>query len=212
MSSSKIRVLIVDDHELVRQGIVTLLGDFPDIDVVGEARDGASAVAAFRRTFPDVTLMDVRMPQGAIGGIETIAILRREFPGARFIVLSNYDSEEDVERAVRAGARGYLLKDVRRNDLVNAIRAVHGGDTALPSRVHPAPWGSLFGNELTAREHDVLRMLVRGMSNQAIAAELDISPSTVKKHVNHLLAKLNVQSRAQAIVVALERGLVALGD
>jgi DNA-binding NarL/FixJ family response regulator len=212
-----IRVLLADDQTLMRQGLRIILSTEPDLDVVGEAKDGREAVALARRLRPDVILMDVRMP--GIDGVDAAQELRAE-GGPKIILLTTYDEDELVRRGMRAGAAGYLLKDQPAEEIVAAIRAVHQGqalfrttgaarvlaelaETALPSSPPPA------GDEaLTAREVEVLRLIAKGLANREIAARLVISEATVKTHVNNIFGKLGFDDRAQAVAYAFRSGLV----
>jgi two-component system NarL family response regulator len=181
----------------------------PDMTVVGEAATGREAVAAYRAARPDVVLMDLRMPD--MTGVEAIGAIRGEFPGARIIVLTTYDGDEDIYRGLQAGARAYLLKDAPRDDLLDAIRAVHAGQSRIPPAVAARlAERVLAGPELTARELEVLRGIVAGRSNKEIGAALGISEGTVKAHVNSILGKLGVADRTQAVTTALQRGIVHL--
>jgi two-component system, NarL family, response regulator len=206
--SSRIRVAVFDDHTMVREGIVALLQMQEDFEIVGQAGDGGAAIEVYRAHRPDVALVDLRMP--GKDGVAVISAVRQEFPGARFLVLTTYDGEDDVSRALHAGARGYLLKGASRAALSEAIRAVHAGQRYvtpdLADRLLPRP----SDEELTDREIEVLRAIAKGMANKEIAEALKISESTVKGHVNNLLAKLGVSDRTKALVVALRRGLVQL--
>jgi two-component system, NarL family, response regulator len=201
-----IRVMVCEDHQIVREGIVALLQAHDDFEVVAEAGDGATAIALFRQQPPDVTLLDLRMPKA--DGVEVIRVLRREYPDSRFLVLTTYDSEDDISRALQAGASGYLLKGTNRATLRDAIRLVHAGRRYIPpeiaDRVLPGP----AAEELTERELEVLRRIAEGMSNRQIGEQLGITESTVKTHVNRLLGKLGVTDRTKALVLALKRGLV----
>lgn len=203
-----IRVMVFDDHALVRQGITALLQLHDEFEVVGEAGDGESAVALYKSNPPDVALVDLRMPKR--DGVAVIRTLRRDFPGSRFLVLTTYDSEDDVSRALGAGARGYLLKGASRATLTDAIYQVNAGGRYIPAdiaeRVLPRPDDA----ELTERETAVLQLIAKGLSNKEIGDELAISESTVKGHVNNLLAKLGVTDRTKALVLALRRGLVRI--
>lgn len=204
----RIRVAVFDDHAMIREGIVALLEMQDDMQVVGEAGDGETAVAVYREQQPDVALVDLRMPRK--DGVAVIRALRSEFPGCRLLVLTTYDSEDDVSRALQAGARGYLLKGASRADLTDAIRAVHAGQRYVPAeladRALPRPPEEM----LSERERDVLKRIAAGMSNKEIGDALGISENTVKTHVNHVLAKLGVNDRTQALVVALKRGIIQL--
>ncbi|HET7077103.1 MAG TPA: response regulator transcription factor [Chloroflexia bacterium] len=204
-----IRVLIADDHPVVREGVAAMIERRPDMTVVGEAATGREAVAAYRAARPDVVLMDLRMPD--MTGVEAIGAIRGEFPGARIIVLTTYDGDEDIYRGLQAGARAYLLKDAPRDDLLDAIRAVHAGQSRIPPAVAARlAERVLAGPELTARELEVLRGIVAGRSNKEIGASLGISEGTVKAHVNSILGKLGVADRTQAVTTALQRGIVHL--
>lgn len=206
--SEPIRILVVEDHHVVRQGLVALIRSVPDMAVVGEASDGQQGVALFRELKPDVAIMDLRLP--VMTGVEAITRIRREFPHARIIVLTTFDGDEDIYRALQAGARGYLLKDMFGDDLMEAIRAVHAGKSRIPAAVAQRLADRMSGPELTSREMDVLRLIVAGRSNKEIGGELFISEATVKTHVNSLLSKLGVTDRTQAATTALQRGLVHL--
>jgi len=208
MSNEKIRVLVVEDHHVVRQGLVALLNVVEGLEVVGEASDGVEAIAHFRKQQPDVTLIDLRMPR--LSGVEVIERIRMETPGARFIVLTTYDGDEDIYRALQAGARAYLLKGMTTEELITAIRAVHAGRSHIPPEIAQRLAERMGSEELTPREFDVLEQIVYGKSNKEIAAELEISEATVKTHINSLLGKLNVTDRTQAATAALQRGMVAL--
>lgn len=209
MSNDKpIRVLIADDHFVVRMGLAAVIGTQPDITVVAEATNGKQAIELFRQHRPDVTLMDLRMPE--VDGLEAITAIRGEFPESRFIVLTTYDGDEDIYRALQAGARAYLLKDMLRDGLVEAIRAVHAGQRRIPAEVASRLAERMNRTELTARELEVLRLIVEGKSNKAIAAELSIAEGTVKIHINNILSKLGVSDRTQAATFALQRGIIHL--
>jgi two-component system, NarL family, response regulator len=201
-----IRVLVVEDHAIVREGVVSLLEAHEDFQVIAEAGDGESALELFRRQPPDVTLIDLRMPK--LDGVEVIRTLRREFPDSRFLVLTTYDSEDDVTRALQAGASGYLLKGANRATLRDAIRLVHAGRRYIPPEIADRVIPGAAAVELTEREVEVLRRIAEGLSNREIGEQLGISESTVKTHVNHLLGKLGVTDRTKALVLALKRGLV----
>jgi two-component system NarL family response regulator len=204
-----IRVLVCEDHRIVREGIVALLEADDDFAVVAEAGDGVTGVALFREHTPDVTLIDLRMPR--MDGVETIRLLRREFPRSRFLVLTTHDTEDDITRALHAGASGYLLKDVGRATLRDAIRIIHAGRRFIPPEIADRALPGSVLEELTDRELEVLRRIAEGLSNGEIAAQLGISESTVKSHVNGLLGKLGVSDRTKALVLALKRGLVQIG-
>jgi DNA-binding NarL/FixJ family response regulator len=206
--SEPIRILVVDDHVVVRQGLVALLNMVDDMKVVGEASDGQEAIEAHRRHKPDVTLMDLRLPK--LGGADAIALIRRETPAARIIVLTTFDGDEDIFRALQAGAKGYLLKGSDADELMSAIRSVYAGKSRIPAAVAEKLAERMGGPALTAREIEVLKRIVAGRSNKEIAADLFISEATVKTHINSLLSKLGVTDRTQAATTALQRGIVHL--
>ena len=208
MSDNQIRVMVVDDQAVVRQGIVALINTVADMTVVAEARDGQEAVELFRAHRPDVTLMDLRMP--VVGGVEAITRIRREFPGARVIVLTTFDGDEDIYRSLQAGAQGYLLKDMFFDELEEAVRKVHAGARRIPTVVAERLAERMAGEVLTGREVQVLELIVRGKSNKEIGTLLHISEATVKSHINNILSKLGVSDRTQAATTALQRGLVHL--
>ncbi|MBV9848359.1 MAG: response regulator transcription factor [Armatimonadetes bacterium] len=206
--SAPIRVLIADDHPVVRQGLAAMLTRKSGVSVVGETGNGREVVELFRRLRPDVTLMDLRMPQ--MDGGEAIARIRAEFPAARILVLTTYDTDEDIYQALRVGAMGFLLKDTPPEDLLEAIRAVHAGRKRIPPAVAEKLSEHLSHPELTARELEVLRLIAAGQSNKEIGTTLFISESTVRAHLGNILNKLSVSDRTQAAVLALRRGLVRL--
>lgn len=203
-----IRILIADDHPIVREGIAALLNRRADMVVVGEAADGREAVELFRQVQPDLVLVDLRMP--GLGGVEAIGAMREVRQEARFVVLTTYDGDEDIYRALEAGAQAYLLKDTPREELIATVRAVHAGQKRIPPEVASKLAERLFNSELTARELDVLQQIVAGKSNREIGLALQITEGTVKAHVNSLLRKLDVSDRTQAVTVALRRGLAHL--
>lgn len=206
---SAIRVLLVEDHLVVRQGLAALLATSDGVEVAGAVGDGQAAIESYRRLRPDVTLMDLQMPK--LGGVEAIRAIRAEFPEARIIVLTTYDGDEDIFRALQAGARGYLLKGMPFDDLLDTIYAVHAGKSRVPAPVAEKLAERLSGQQLTGRELEVLERIVAGRANKEIAADLFISEATVKTHVNSLLSKLGVADRTQAATVAIQRGFVHLG-
>lgn len=206
--STTIRVLIVDDHSIVRQGLATIIDRDPEMTVIAQADDGQQAIDLFREYQPDVTLMDLRMPQ--VGGVEAITAICAEFKPARIIVLTTYDGDEDIYRGLQAGAKGYLLKDAKPNELLNAIRMVHRGQQYIPPEVGAKLVQRMSSPELSERELEVLRLMAQGMSNLDIGTALTIGESTVKSHVNRILSKLGVNDRTQAVIVAVKRGIVSL--
>jgi DNA-binding NarL/FixJ family response regulator len=206
--SEAIRILVVDDHHVVRQGLVALLGIMPGIEVVGQAADGVEAIALYRSLHPDVTLMDLQLPK--LSGVAAIRGIRVEDPSARFIVLTTFDGDEDIYRALEAGAKAYLLKGMTVDELISTIRAVHSGKTRLAPALAEKLAERMSGQALTVREQDVLERIVAGRSNKEIASDLNISEATVKTHVNNLLGKLGVSDRTHAATVAIQRGIVHL--
>lgn len=203
-----IRVLIADDHPVVRTGLALMLKYEPDMEAVAEASNGHEAVELFRLHQPDVTLMDLRMPQ--IEGVEAIATIRAEFPAARIILLTTYDGDEDIYRGLRAGAKGYLLKDASCDELLEAIRVVHAGRSRIPPEVGAKLAERMSNPELSVREQEVVRLMATGKSNQEIGTALGITEGTVKFHVNNILSKLQVNDRTQAVIKALKRGIASL--
>lgn len=208
MQEESIRVLVVEDHHVVRQGLVALLNVVDGLEVVGEAADGVEAIAQIRKHQPAITLIDLRLPR--LSGVEVIQRIRMENPQARFIVLTTYDGDEDIYRALQAGARGYLLKDMVGDSLLDAIRAVHAGQRRIPPEVANRLAERMFRSELSAREMEVLRLIVKGKSNKEIASELGVAEGTVKIHINNLLSKLGVSDRTQATTFALQHGIIHL--
>ncbi|HEY9662873.1 MAG TPA: response regulator transcription factor [Allocoleopsis sp.] len=207
-SHTPIRVLIVDDHSIVRQGLATIINRDPEMTVVAQAEDGQQAIALFRDYQPDVTLMDLRMPN--VGGVEAISAICMEFKSARIVVLTTYDGDEDIYRGLQTGAQGYLLKDAKPGELLSAIRIVHGGQKYVPPEVGAKLVQRMSNPELSERELSVLRLMAQGMSNLDIANTLTIGESTVKSHVNRILSKLGVNDRTQAVITAVKRGIVSL--
>ena len=205
-TGDSIRVLVVEDHHVVRQGLVALLNVVDGLEVVGEAADGVEAITQFRKHKPDVTLMDLRLPR--MGGVDVIQRLRMETPNARFIVLTTYDGDEDIYKALKAGARAYLLKGMTTDELVATIRTVHAGKSHIPPAIAERLAERMGTEDLTIRELDVLEQIVQGKSNKEIGTELDISEATVKTHINSLLSKLGVTDRTQAATAAIRRGIV----
>ena len=208
MVSSAIRVLVVEDHHVVRQGLVALLSVVDGVEVVGQAADGAEAIEEYHARKPDVTLIDLRLPK--LGGVEVIQKVRADHAHARFIVLTTYDGDEDIYRALQAGARAYLLKGMTVDVLIATIRSVHAGKSCIPPVIAQKLAERMATEQLTHREQDVLEQIVRGKSNKEIGTELDISEATVKTHINNLLGKLGVEDRTQAATAAIQRGLVQL--
>ena len=206
MTKEAIRVLVVEDHNVVRQGLVALINLAEGLEVVGEAADGEEAVAQFLSHLPDVTLIDLRLPK--LSGVEVIQRVRSETPQARFVVLTTYDGDEDIYRALKGGAKAYLLKGMTSEELITTIREVHAGRSHIPATIAERLAERMGTEELTPRESEVLEQIVAGKSNKGIATELAISEATVKKHINALLGKLGVEDRTQAATAAIRRGIV----
>jgi DNA-binding NarL/FixJ family response regulator len=209
METGPIRVLLADDHTIVRKGVAQILDEQRDMRVVAQAADGLTALALYRKERPDVALLDLRMPE--LEGVPLVSRLRDEFPEAVLVVLTTYDTEDDIDRALRAGAKGYLLKDVAPADLVACVRTVHRGGTWISQAVASKLVARLTRVQLTQRELAVLRHVAIGASNKEIADTLDISEATVKIHLTHLFEKLGATSRTEAVAKAVERGLIRFG-
>lgn len=205
---SKIRVLIADDHAVVRDGLVAMIGKWTDMTVVAEAQNGREAVEQWKRHRPDVSLLDLRMPE--LDGIGAIYQIREQDATARVIVLTTFDGDEDIYRAISAGAKAYILKDAPREDILNCIRKVHRGETFVPPSVAAKLVERVSGPELSEREMVVLRALATGQSNKEIGRRLFISETTVKSHLKSIFTKLNVLSRTEAVAAAARRGMVQL--
>jgi two-component system NarL family response regulator len=204
----RIRILVVDDHHVVRQGLVALLNIIPDIEVVGEASDGLQAIDLHKTLQPDITLMDLQLPK--LGGVDAILKIRANDPAARFIVLTTFDGDEDIFRSLQAGAKAYLLKGMTVDELVATIQAVHSGRTLISPAIAEKLAERMSTQALTNRELEVLERIVAGRANKEIASDLQISEATVKSHINSLLGKLGVSDRTHAATVALQRGIVHL--
>ena len=203
-----IRILTVDDHPLLRKGIAALVNAEPDMELVAEASSGADAIQQFKKHRPDVTLMDLQMPE--MGGIEAIIAIRSDFPNARMVVLTTYPGDMQVLRALKAGARGYLLKGNVDQELSEVIRAVHAGQKRIPPEVATQLAEHTEEDQLTSREIDVLGLLAAGNANKQIASRLSITEDTVKSHVANILAKLHANDRTHAVTIALKRGIIEL--
>jgi DNA-binding NarL/FixJ family response regulator len=205
-ASRLIRVLVVDDHPLFREGLAALLQGEPDIALVGEADEGREAVERFRALQPDVTLIDLQMP--GLSGIEAMQVIRREFPGARFVVLTTYSRDAQVLRALHAGADGYLLKSSLRKDLLATIRAVHDGRKSVSAEVAAELAKHVLDEALTERELEVLKRAARGVSNKEIAAALGLTEATIKSHMKNVMFKLGANDRTHAVTIAIKRGFL----
>jgi DNA-binding NarL/FixJ family response regulator len=205
-AASTITVIAVDDHPLIRAGLQAVISAESDIQLVGEAANGAEAVSLYRERRPDVVLMDLRMP--VMDGVSAIKAIITEFPDARVIALTTYEGDEDIYRALSAGAKGYVVKDMLRTELLNAIRQVSGGQRGIPSQVASRLAEFTPRTQLTPRELEVLALMAKGLTNREIAAVLRREESTVKVHVKSILAKLDVDDRTEAVVVAIQRGFL----
>ena len=203
-----IRILTVDDHPLLREGIAVLIKSEKDMELVAEASDGEEAIEQFRRHRPDVTLMDLRMPN--LNGTEAISRIRNEFPDAKIIVLSTYAGDVQVLRAIKAGARGYIVKGHVHRELLEAIRSVHAGHKRIPPEIAAELAEHAADDELSSREIDVLRLIGEGNANKQIADKLSIGETTVKSHITNILSKLGANDRAHAVTIALRRGIIEL--
>jgi DNA-binding NarL/FixJ family response regulator len=207
-ASGKIRLLVADDHVTVLEGLVAIIGRQPDMEVSAAASNGREAVDLWRELKPDVTLLDLRMP--VMDGVDAIEQIRQMEYSARVIVLTTFDTDADLSRAFKAGAKGYLLKDAPRDELLDCIRKVHSGETVIPPALISKLTASLSSESVTGRELEVLSLLARGKSNKEIGAILYISESTVKSHLRSIFTKLNALSRTEAIATATRQGLVKI--
>jgi DNA-binding NarL/FixJ family response regulator len=205
---SLIRILTVDDHPLLRKGIAALVNAEPDLKLIAEASNGKEALEAFRSHRPDITLMDLQMPE--MDGLEAVEAIRREFPEARIIVLTTYSGDTQVLRALKGGARGYMLKGNVHKELLDAIRAVHAGQRRIPPELAAELADHAADDALTTREIDVLRLIAEGNSNKEIGDHLTIGEATVKSHVTSILSKLGANDRAHAVTIGLKRGIIDL--
>lgn len=203
----KIRVMLVDDHIIVRMGLSFAINNQPDMQVIAQAEDGSEAIDLYRQHQPDVVILDLRMPKR--NGIETIGVLRHEFGAVRVLVLSNYGSGDEVSAALQAGAAGFVGKDTALAELLDAVRKVHGGDQVIPAEI-ARRLASRITSHLSTRELEVLSLIGRGLSNKEIGSALNVVESTVKVHVTNILAKLGVSDRTQAVLAGVKRGIIQL--
>ncbi len=207
-SSSPIRVFSVDDHPLLREGIGALVNNQSDMVLVGEAATGAEAIQLFKQHVPDVTLMDLRLPD--MSGIDTLIAIRTEFPEARIIMLTTFEGDVEIQRALQAGARGYLLKNMPPSELLDVIRQVHAGKKRIPPAIASQLAEHMTDETLTVREIEVLREVAEGKRNRNIAEKLSISEETVKVHIKHIMEKLGAADRTQAVAIGVRRGIIQL--
>jgi len=203
-----IRLLVADDHPIVRQGLVAILNDQPDMNVVAEVNNGQQAIAQFRLHQPDVTILDLQMPE--IGGVETITIIRAEFPKACIIMFSIYETDEDIYQGLLSGAKAYLLKDTPCQEILDVIRIVSEGQRYVPAEISTKLAARMERPNLSDREHEVLALMAKGKNNKAIAAALNITENTVKFHVTNVMIKLGASDRTHAVVNALQQGIIKL--
>ena len=208
MDPPRIRIMAVDDHPLIRSGLRAVIASEPDMDVVGEAANGEEAIEAYREYRPDVVLMDLRMP--VMDGLSATVAIIREFPDAKIVALTTYEGDADIHRALSAGARGYLLKDMMRSQLLQVIRTVQSGQRAIPAAIAARLAEYTPRIELTPRELEVLQLMAKGFSNPEIASTLGRTESTMKVHVSNILQKLQTTDRTEAVTVAIQRGILHL--
>ena len=206
--NKRIRILIVDDHPVVRAGLSSMLATQPGIDVVGSASSGEEALDMVRRDMPDVVLLDLRMP--GMSGIDTLLALKAMKAAARVIILTSFEMDENIYRAVQAGALGYLLKDTSQSQMLEAITTVHSGRRYIPSQIAARLAERMMRSNLTAREVEILEMLAKGLTNKQIGTALSISDNTVRNHVNSIMEKMEVSDRTEAVAVAIQQGILQI--
>ena len=207
-SEKIIQIVIADDHPIVRQGLVAILQDQPDMNVVAEADNGQQAIEQFRQHQPDIAILDLQMPK--VGGVEAITTIRAEFPQACIIMLTIYDTDEDIYQGLRAGAKAYLLKDTPCREILEVIRVVCEGQRYVPAGIGNKLAARMDWPELSEREREVLALMAQGKNNKALSSELGITEHTIKFHVTNVMTKLGVRDRTQAVITALQRGIVKL--
>jgi two-component system NarL family response regulator len=206
----RIRILIVDDHPVVRAGLTSMLGTQAELDVIGTASSGEEALAKLRQVEPDVVLLDLRMH--GMSGVDTLLAMKQSAHDTRVIILTSFETDEDIYRAVQAGAHGYLLKDTSLREMVEAIRAVHAGKRYIPRDIAARLAERMMRTDLTPREIEILKLLSKGPTNKEIGRALNISENTVKNHVNSIIEKLEVSDRTEAATTAIQRGLISVDD
>ena len=207
-SHNPIRILLADDHPLLRDGVSGLIADQPDMKLVAEASNGREAIDQFRKYHPDITLLDLQMPE--INGLDAILAMRSDYPDARIIVLTTYTGDAQVLRSLKAGAQAYLLKSALRRELLETIRAVHAGHRRIPPEVATQLAEHAVDEQLTSREIEVLRLIAAGNANKLVASELSITEETVKGHVKNILSKLGANDRTHAVTIAIKRGIIEI--
>lgn len=210
LQSNSIRILIVDDHPVVRAGLVSMLGTQSELQVIGSASSGDEALNIIQRDSPDVVLLDLRMP--GMNGVETLLAIKRLGLAVRVIILTSYETDEDIYRAVQAGAQGYLLKDTSLREMVEAIKVIDGGKRYIPRLIAARLAERMMRTNITARELEILKMLAKGLTNKQIGHVLGISDNTVRNHVNSIIEKLEVSDRTEAATTAIQRGIITVDD